>query len=641
LIGGFFFIEPHPVTGYYMPMTTDDLREKYLAFFAKHGHTRLPSARLVPENDPTTLFTGSGMQPMVPYLLGQKHPQGTRLTDSQKCLRVQDIEDVGDNRHTTFFEMLGNWSLGDYFKTEQIRWMFDFLTRELGLDPKRIYITAFRGNDALGIPRDEETVGLWQELFSAAGIDAQAVDNAAEAGMQGGRIFYYDETKNWWSRSGVPANMPVGEPGGPDTEMFWDYGEQLGLHEKSSFKDWPCHVNCDCGRFMEIGNNVFMEYVKTADGFETLPQKNVDFGGGLERISAAVLDNPDVFLIDAFTPLRQQLETLSGIPYGQDSTKTKAFRVIMDHLRAVTFLIGDDVLPSNKDQGYFTRRLLRRAIRFADTLGITQQSCTTLCAKVIESYASAYPALQEKRDAILSEVDKEEAKFRRTLAAGLRQFKQLAGSKEAGGSVSAQEAFDLYQSYGFPLELTQELAQEANLSVDSLGFKNIFTEHQNKSRAGAEQKFKGGLGDHSAKSIQYHTATHLLHQALRDVLGSHVFQKGSNITPERLRFDFSHPDKMTPEQIRKVEEIINQKIQEDLPVVREEMTVEEGKKKGALGLFEHKYGEKVSVYSVGDYSREMCGGPHVTHTAELQGTFKILKEEAVSAGVRRIKAVLE
>lgn len=624
-------------------MTTNEVREKYLAFFAKHGHARLPSAALVPENDPTTLFTGSGMQPMIPYLLGQKHPLGSRLTDSQKCLRVQDIDDIGDNRHTTFFEMLGNWSLGDYFKTEQIRWMFEFMTKELDLDPKRLYVTAFRGNDSLGIPRDDETVGLWQELFTAAGVDAKAVDNAEIQGLQDGRIFYYDETKNWWSRSGIPAHMPKGEPGGPDTEMFWDYGEQLQLHEKSEYREKPCHVNCDCGRFMEIGNNVFMEYIKTAEGFATLPQKNVDFGGGLERMAAAAADTPDVFLLDVFAPLKDKLEKLSEKKYGDNEKVTRAFRIVMDHLRAVTFLIGDDVLPSNKDQGYFTRRLLRRAIRFADSLGITSNSGQELAKEIIAQFASIYPNLQEKREIILSEIEKEESKFRRTLAAGLRQFQHLVLelTKRDNKEISGQEVFDLYQSYGFPLELSQELAREAGFTIDTEGFKKIFSEHQSKSRAGAQQKFAGGLGDHSAKSIAYHTATHLLHQALRDVLGGHVFQKGSNITPERLRFDFSHPAKMTPEEIRRVEEIINEKIKADLPVKREEMTVEEAKQKGALGLFEHKYGDKVSVYSIGDYSCEICGGPHVERTSELAGTFKILKEEAASAGIRRIKAVLE
>ncbi len=625
------------------PMTTHELREKYLAFFAKHGHARLPSAALVPENDPTTLFTGSGMQPMIAYLLGQKHPLGTRFTNSQKCLRVQDIDEVGDNRHTTFFEMLGNWSLGDYGKTEQIHWMFEFMTKELGLDARRIYITAFRGNDSLGIPRDDETVGLWQELFSAIGIDAKAVDNADTQGMQNARIFYYDETKNWWSRSGVPANMPIGEPGGPDTEMFWDFGEQLQLHEKSDDKNKPCHVNCDCGRFMEIGNNVFMEYVKTANGFEVLPQKNVDFGGGLERLMAATQDNPDIFMIDVFNPLRAALEKASGKQYGSDQATTKAFRVIMDHLRAVTFLIGDDVAPSNKDQGYFTRRLLRRSIRSADSIGITSHTGQEFCQLIISQYTSTYPNLQEQSALILSAVAKEETQFRHTLSAGLRQFKHLVFEleKREGKTIAGQEVFDLFQSYGFPLELSQELAQESGLTIDVAGFQKIFNEHQAKSRAGAAQKFKGGLGDHSAKSIQYHTATHLLHQALRDVLGNHVFQKGSNITPERLRFDFSHPTKITPAEIKKVEDIINEKIKANLPVKREEMTVEEAKEKGALGLFEHKYGDTVSVYSVGDYSREICGGPHVEHLGELAGTFKIVKEEAASAGIRRIKAILD
>ncbi len=621
-------------------MTTHDLREAYLRFFEEQGHVRIPSAPLIPENDPTTLFTGSGMQPMVPYLLGQPHPQGTRITDSQKSFRVGDIDEIGDNRHTTFFEMLGNWSLGDYFKQEQITWMFEFLTKRLELDPNRIYVTVFRGNDDIGIPRDTESVGIWKEQFKTVGIEAQDRDFAEIDGMQDGRIFYYDESKNWWSRAGVPSNMPVGEPGGPDTEMFWDFGAEKQLHENSQWKDEPCHVNCDCGRFLEIGNNVFMQYKKTESGFEELPQKNVDFGGGLERMMAAVRDNPDVFTIDVFSQLQSVLETLSGKTYGEDTKDTMAFRVVMDHMRAATMLIADGVLPSNKDQGYFVRRLIRRAVRFGDTLGITQNFCEEASQAIIEAYKAAYPEVSTHESVIREEVAKEEQKFRQTLLSGLRTFGLYSAMLNPGDTLSGQEVFKLYQSFGFPLEMSQELAAEKNLKVDAEEFKKLFNEHQEKSRAGAEKKFKGGLADHSEQSVKYHTATHLLHQALRDVLGDHATQKGSNITPERLRFDFNHPDKMTDEQKKQVENIVNEKIQANMPVTREEMTVAEAKEKGALGLFEERYGEKVSVYTMGHYSCEICGGPHVENTGTL-GTFRIVKEESAGSGVRRIKAVLE
>jgi len=604
-------------------MTTHDIREKYLAFFERQGHTRVPSAKLVPDNDPTTLFTGSGMQPMVPYLLGQPHPAGKRITNSQKCLRVQDIDEVGDNRHTTFFEMLGNWSFGDYFKAEQLAWIFEFLTKELYLDPKRIYVSVFSGREDLSIARDKDSVKIWQKL-----------------GLANNHIVEYDAKKNWWSRAGIPEAMPIGEPGGPDSELFWDFGEDLKLHERSAFKDQPCHINCDCGRYMEIGNNVFMEYIKTETGFKHLPNKNVDFGGGLERMAAAVKDNPDIFLIDLFDKAKIVLEQLSGKLYGANPDETRAFRVILDHLRAVTFLMADGVFPANKDQGYFVRRLIRRAVRFSHSIGITDYSCQKVSEAFIQTYAEAYPELSEKKATILEELNKEESKFRKTLTAGLKMFQKYSLHKKSGDTISANEAFDLYQSYGFPIEITTELATEKGLIIDSEGFQKLFKEHQQQSRQGAEQKFKGGLADHSQKSVQYHTATHLLHQALRTVIGPHVFQKGSNITPERLRFDYSHPYKLTAEEIKAVEDIVNQKIKEDLPVSHQEMSVAAAKEKGALGLFEHKYGDQVSVYTMGDFSIEICGGPHVQRTAEL-GNFKIIKEEAAGAGIRRIRAILE
>ncbi|MBI4598872.1 alanine--tRNA ligase [Candidatus Uhrbacteria bacterium] len=626
-------------------MTTHELRQAYLRFFEERGHAIVPSASLVPDNDPTTLFTGSGMQPMVPYLLGEPHPLGTRIADSQKCFRSQDIEEVGDNRHTTFFEMLGNWSLGDYFKREQISWMFAFLTERVGLDPARLYVTVFRGSPARGIPRDEESVGYWQAAFATASIDAKAVDFPERDGMGEGRIFYYDERKNWWSRAGVPENMPVGEPGGPDTEMFWDFGPERELHQASVWKDEPCHVNCDCGRFLEIGNNVFMEYVRASDGFAKLPQQNVDFGGGLERLAAALADDPDVFCIDAFDGPRAVVESLSRLKYGKHAEHTRTFRIILDHLRAAVFLIGDGVFPSNKDQGYFVRRLIRRAVRCAAKLGIQEPVGASVGEAVVETYAVAYPSLSEGRARIAAELSQEEEKFRRSLEKGEREFEKMLAVSER---VTGEQAFVLYTTYGFPLELTEEMVQEKGYAIDKEAFQAEFRKHQELSRSGSEQKFAGGLADHSAETTRLHTATHLLNQALRAVLGPHVFQRGSNITRERLRFDFSHPEKLTSEQLAAVEDWVNDIIRRDLPVHYEILGLDEAKARGAIGVFDDKYaqlGDKIKVYFVGDVaagtyaSSEVCGGPHVERTGELGG-FKIAKEEAVAAGIRRIKAVL-
>lgn len=636
-------------------MTTHEIRQKYLEFFKSNGHAIVPSASLLPENDPTTLFTGSGMQPMVPYLLGQKHPMGTRLSDSQKSFRSGDIEEVGDNRHTTFFEMLGNWSLGDYFKEQQISWMWTFLTVELGLDSKRLYFTCFRGLESAGIPKDTESAEMWQKLFASVGIEAKIGENPETDGMrEGEKIFYFSEKKNWWSRSGTPDKMPVGEPGGPDTEMFWDFdpsNAQL-FHENSQWKNEPCHVNCDCGRFMEIGNNVFMQYQKTASGFELLPQKNVDFGGGLERIGAAVNNNPDVFTLDLFDTIREAIENASGKKYGADETETYAFRVVMDHLRAATFLISDNAVPSNKDQGYFTRRLIRRAIRYARNLNVHENFCVGVVEAVIKTYKDAYPDLVQKQEQIVSEIEKEEKKFRNTLEQGLKIFEEIL-KRSDNKSISGKDAFDLNQSYGFPLEITEELAKERGYSVDTASFEEEKQKHQALSRAGAEQKFKGGLADTSEMSVKYHTATHLLHAALQKILGPTATQKGSNITGERMRFDFAHSEKMTPEQIQQAEDLVNAAITRDYPVSYQELPLEEAKKKQAIGLFEDNYGTMVKVYTVGDpeglpqadasaatFSRELCGGPHVEHTGTM-GHFKIVKEEACSSGIRRIKAILE
>jgi len=634
-------------------LSSNEIRKKYLAFFQERGHVIIPSSSLLPENDPTTLFTGSGMQPMIQYLLGAKHPSGTKIADVQKCFRADDMVEVGDNRHTSFFEMLGNWSLGDYFKTEQIPWMFEFLTKEVGLDPKRIYVSVFRGNDEYKLPKDTEAVEIWKRTFANVGIEAGDVDGAETKGMGDGRIFYYSDKKNWWSRVGVPGNMPVGEPGGPDSEMFWDFGAHLNLHERSQWKDTVCHVNCDCGRFMEIGNNVFMMYKRTQDGFEELPSKNIDFGGGLERITAAAMDTPDIFQTDLYRPIAEVIERLSGKNYGEREEETFAFRVILDHMRGVTFLIADHAKPSNKDQGYFTRRLLRRAIRYARTLGIAENFARPVAEVIIQEYSTAYPDLKAQEEMILDEIHKEEYQFRKTLDRGLRAFDRIAGSGAA--LLDGKFAFDLYQTYGFPVELTQEVAKEKNITLSD-DFDAVYREelgrHQDRSRVGSERKFKGGLADHSERVTKLHTAHHLLLKALQLVLGDHVKQRGSNITGERLRIDFSHGEKMTSEQLKQVEDIVNQKIAEDLPVVRSIIPKEEAEKLGAEHEFNAKYPDMVSVYSVGpagatvenpqfekSYSLEFCGGPHVERTGVI-GVFKILKEEASSSGIRRIKATI-
>lgn len=620
-------------------MRSSEIRQKYIDFFAARGHRPIPPASLIPENDPTTLFTGSGMQQLLPYLLGGSHPEGKRLTDSQRCFRTEDVEEVGDNRHTTFFEMLGNWSLGDYFKAEQLPWFFEFLTHEIGIDPNRLYVTVFSGDEASGVPRDEEAIAIWQQLFEKKGIDAKAVDivtleRGAELGMQGARIFGYGVAKNWWSRAGAPSKMPAGEPGGPDSEVFYEFTE---IPHNPAFGA-NCHPNCDCGRFMEIGNSVFMEYRKLEDGsFQKLPQSNVDFGGGLERISAAAAADPDVFNLDLLQGIIKIAEASAKVPYEQSTgNERRAFRIVADHLRAATFLIADGAEPSNKERGYVTRRLLRRAIRYMDVLGMTPGTLSNLIEPTIGSYEDVYPMLRNEAARITIGVAAEEEKFRKTLARGLKELASLITKQ---GKVSGKDAFVLFSTYGFPLEMTIELAEERGLKVDREEFRAEFTKHQELSRTATAGTFKGGLADHSFATTKGHTATHLLHATLRKVLGEHVLQKGSNITPERLRFDFSHPEKLTPEEIKKIEDMMNDVIQRDLPVSWKEMTFDEAQKAGALGLFEHKYGDKVKVYTMGDYSCEVCGGPHVEHTAQV-GKFKILKEEAISAGVRRIKATV-
>ncbi|PIP15930.1 MAG: alanine--tRNA ligase, partial [Candidatus Portnoybacteria bacterium CG23_combo_of_CG06-09_8_20_14_all_44_36] len=614
-----------------------ELREKYLNFFKSKGHAVLPSASLIPENDPTSLFIGSGMQPLIPYLLGEKHPRGQRLANSQKSFRAEDIEEVGDSRHTTFFEMLGNWSLGDYFKKEQLSWMWEFLLEELKLDPKKVYVTVYRGNKETGIERDKESVEIWKKLFKGKGIEAKDVDFAEKNGMRDGRIFYYDDNKNWWSRSGVPANMPVGEPGGPDSEMFYDLGANLKKHENSKFKDLPCHVNCDCGRFIEIGNNVFMEFVKTNKGFEPLPQKNVDFGGGLERMTMVSEGKNNVFETDLFVNILGKISQISGGKKYQGNAA--AFEIIADHIKAATFIMADDkgIAPSNTDQGYIVRRLIRRAVRYGRQLGIKNDLwIKEITQVVIDDYKDVYPELERNKDFVLSNLDEEETRFKKTLEKGLKEFEKR--------EISGREAFNLYQTYGFPIEMTKELAEEKGIQVDEEEFQQELKKHQELSRTASAGKFRGGLADAGEETKKLHTAAHLLLAALRKVLNDSVTQKGSNITAERLRFDFSWPEKLTDEQKKQVEDLVNEVIKKDLPVVCEEMSLDEAKKQGAAGVFESKYGERVKVYTVGNdkevFSQEICGGPHIERTGEL-GHFKISKEESSSAGVRRIKAMLE
>jgi len=634
-------------------MTPKELRQKYLDFFKDRGHAIMASASLIPENDPTTIFTGSGMQPMVPYLLGEKHPEGVRIADAQKCFRSQDIEEIGDNRHTTAFEMLGNWSLGDppvpsgtaragYFKKEQLSWVFEFLTKTIGLSPKNLYFTVFRGKPELSIPRDDEAVEILKQEFKKAGLEAKVVDFPEKNGLQGGRIFYYDETKNWWSRAGAPANMPVGEPGGPDSEIFYDFGAERKIHENSAFKNQPCHVNCDCGRFLEIGNSVFMQYRKTKTGFETLPKGNIDFGGGLERMAAAVNNDPDIFLTDLFKNIISRIELLSGKKYADSRETEKAMRIIADHLKAATFIMADDkgVTPSNTDRGYVLRRLIRRAIRFGRLLEIKDESWTKEVAKVVaHDYQEVYPELRKNINQVIEQFKIEEAKFKKTLASGLRELEKMAGQLKTN-KISGHDAFNLYQSYGFPIEMIKEELAARQLAVDEAEFNQELKKHQELSRTASAGVFKGGLADSGEETKKLHTAAHLLLAALRKTLGDHVTQKGSNITAERLRFDFSHPGKMTDEQKQKVEDLVNQAIKDGLPIACDEISLEQARESGAHGVFDSKYGEKVKVYSMGDFSKEICGGPHVDNTGSL-GHFKIQKEESSSAGVRRIKAVLE
>lgn len=673
-------------------MNVQQIRHAYLEFMNQRGHAVVPRAPLVLTGDPTTLFTGSGMQPMIPYLLGETHPKGVRLVDSQTCLRAQDIDDIGDNRHTTFFEMLGNWSLGDYFKAEQVPWMFEFLTEVVGLDPSKLYVTCYLGNDEFGIPKDTEAAALWSDLFAGKGLsNGQADIGSEEDGYargirEGERIFFYDGSKNWWSRNGSEVTTPVGDPCGPDSEMFYDFGTPhnpaFGEH---------CHPNCDCGRFMEIGNNVFMAYHKVAEGqFEPLAKPNIDHGSGLERIAAAANNDPDVFRISLMWPIIEKLQDLSGKRY---DSHTESMRVIADHLRAATFLAVDGCVPSNKEQGYVMRRLIRRAIRYSFDLGVEQNFMAEIVPVIADLYHEDFPEVAASRDDVIAVLVKEEKAFRQTLRKGIKEFGKMfatsstssrsgegvesgetsaarvsagayptetrseaveadSGTEHASGTVNyGRNLFTLYDTYGFPVELSVEEAYKQGIELPDdwrEQFDACMDEQRNRSKTARKGEFAGGLEGHDPIHLKYHTATHLLGAALRKVLDREdVQQYGSNITSDRLRFDFNS-DKLTPEQKQAVEAQINQWIDDDLPVSWKVYPTPEALKMGAIGAFGERYGDEVKIYQIGSddnrVSFEVCGGPHVDHTGQLGEDgkrFKIKKEESSSAGVRRIKAVLQ
>ncbi len=583
------------------------MREKYVDFFKSKGHSFISSASLIPENDPTVLFTTAGMHPLVPYLLGEKHPAGTRLTDYQKCVRTGDIDEVGDASHLTFFEMLGNWSLGDYFKKESIAYSYEFLTDVLGMDPNDLAVTAFAGED--GIPKDDETAELWKSH-----------------GLRDDQIFFYGKEDNWWGPAGQTG------PCGPDTEIFYDDGRP---------KCGPsCGPSCHCGKYTEIWNNVFMQYFKDAEGkFTPLKQKNVDTGMGLERILRILNGKETVYDTALFQGIIADIEDISGKKYGEDPEDTRAFRIVADHMRAATFILGDGVVPAKIGQGYILRRLIRRSSRYMSKLGYEDPFMQRIAETVISEYGKAYPELERNREFIITNINNEELKFHKAVMKGLRRFDQMVAENGDSPVLNGETVFRLYDTYGFPIEMTVELAQEKGLKVDMDDFNSRFKTHQDTSRSGAEQKFKGGLADHSEETTKLHTATHLLNAALRKFVSPDIQQKGSNITAERLRFDFNLDRKCTPEELAAVEKYVNDAIKAAIPVVCEEMTYEEAKKRGAIGVFTDKYGEMVKVYTMGDVSCEICGGPHVKNTSELQG-FKIKKEESSAAGVRRIKAVV-
>lgn len=593
-------------------MKADELRQMYQEFFKSHGHSVISGASLIPENDPTVLFTTAGMHPLVPYLLGEKHPAGTRLCDCQKCIRTGDIDSVGDLSHLTFFEMLGNWSLGDYFKEEAIAWSHEFLTSKayLGFDADRLSVTVFEGNESVG--RDEESIAIWKKL-----------------GIPESRIHALPMQDNWWGPAGKTG------PCGPDTEMFIDTGKApCGV---------SCRPGCHCGKYFEIWNDVFMQYEKRENGeYVPLKQHNVDTGMGVERTIAMLQGKSTVYETELFAPVIAALSDLSGQHMGGENAV--AFRVVADHLRSSVFILGDErgVAPGNLGQGYVLRRLIRRAVRYARKLGLDAGFAGQLAKVIIDGYQHVYPVLDQRRDLIVQELTQEEEKFEKTLHRGMAELDKVLGKLvEHGQQVfPGRVAFKLYDTCGFPLEFTEEICAENGLTVDRVAFDKAFEKHKEVSKQSAEKAFKGGLADHSEQTTKLHSATHLLHKALQEVLGAHAQQKGSNITAERLRFDFSHPEKMTPEQLQEVEAKVNAAIEADYPVTMETMTIEAARERGAMALFGAKYDEQVKVYRMGDYSMEVCGGPHVSRTGEL-GHFRIKKEESSSAGVRRIRAVLE
>lgn len=579
------------------------------------GHVEVPSIPLVPKDDPTTLFTGSGMQQLVPYLLGEVHPLGTRLFDFQRCLRSQDIDEIGDNRHILLFEMVGNWSLGDYFKKEQLQWIFQFLVNQLHLDPHKLYVTAFKGQD--GLPQDEESIAIWKEEFAKVGIQADI----------GNHIYLYDATKNWWSRAGVPSNMPAGEPGGPDSEIFYEF-----THVKHDTKfGETCHPNCDCGRYLEICNSVFMQYKKNADGtFSLLPKQNVDFGGGLERFIMAMENDPDIFATSLFSPIIKEIENITHLFYSDEKNRPP-MRIIADHLKASVFLIKDGVLPSNKEQGYVLRRLLRRlTVKLRKLLGKlpSPDEVAAVSGKVLELYEGVYFDPAKDIQLIKPIITDEIRKFNMSLEKGIKQIEKIP-------TIDGKIAFDLYQSYGFPLEVTEELYREKGQEIDRTQFMGEFNKHKELSRSASAGKFKGGLADQSEQTLKYHTATHLLHQALFDVLGSDIRQEGSNITSERLRFDFYCLHKPTDEQIQRAIALVNEKIAAKLPVQFKIMPKKEAELLGAKSFFREKYPDMVKVYFVGDYSKEFCGGPHVKNTGEI-GQFSLMKFEKIGNNMYRV-----
>lgn len=589
-------------------LTSSELRKIYLDYYKSKGHAVISSASLIPENDPTVLFTTAGMHPLVPYLLGEKHPAGNRLTDVQICVRTGDIEEVGDPTHCTFFEMLGRWSLGDYFKEYAISCSYDFLLNHLEFDKSKFAVTVFKGDE--DCPRDDESAEFWKKM-----------------GVPEDRIFFLPKENNWWGPAGVTG------PCGPDTEMFIDTG-------KPKCSD-GCSPACDCGKYVEIGNDVFMQYFKNADGtFSPLKQKNVDEGMGLERMLCILNGYKSVYETDLFKPAIALIENLSGHKYDESETVTKAMRIIADHIRTSTFLIGDvkGIVPSNVDQGYILRRLIRRAVRFGRIIDLPERSLSKIAEQYISQYQDVYQYLLTNKDRIVSELDKEEIRFSNTLQQGLKEFEKVI-THIPTKTISGKTAFRLYDTFGFPIEMTEELAHENGFEVDVQGYEDAFKEHQKKSQAGAEQKFHGGLADNSEETAKLHTATHLLHSALMKVLGGEARQRGSNITAERLRFDFGFDRAMTADEIKAVEDLVNEQIKKNIPVVCEEMTVDEAKAQGAIGIFDNKYGERVKVYTIGDFSKEICGGPHANNTGDLK-SFKITKEQSSSAGVRRIKAVI-